>query len=72
MAGSEMEWGSSREEGVWPRSQGKKALVALWPPGPQEAAARRSHQEIAFKKLTGAQSPHRHPQQRLPVFKVKV
>lgn len=36
--------GRSSGEEAWPRPQGEKTLVALWPLGPQEAAARSSHQ----------------------------
>lgn len=46
--------GSSGKEGVWPRFQGEKALVASWPLGPREEAARSSQKQIPFEKLTGA------------------
>lgn len=37
---------------MWPRSQGEKALVALWPLGPQAAAARSSNQQNSLRENT--------------------
>lgn len=42
------------------------------PLAPKRQLPRALTSRFPFKKLTGAQSPRRHPQQRLPVFKVKV
>lgn len=65
--------GFSEEEGMWPRSKVRRPrwLVAPWPLGPQEAAARTCRQQIPLENSRGT-SPRRHPQQRLPIFKVKV
>lgn len=45
---------SSGKDGAWPRSQGEEALVASWPLGPREEAARSSQKQIPFEKFTEA------------------
>lgn len=63
--------GVSEEEGVWPRSQARRLRWLCGPLAPKRQLLGAVASRFPWK-THGGTSPRRHPQQRLPIFKVKV